>query len=219
MNIPYTYVITAPNGQRYYGVRYAKNCHPSDLWVTYFTSSKHVKKLILENNINDFKFEIRKIFTNTEDALNWEERVLTKLKVKSNQNWINVTNSRGWKSMKGDLNPSKREDVKLKISLANKGKLRPDQSKRLKENHHMKDPEIAKKTSNTRKQKFITGELVSLTKGQKRPEISGELHPRFGKIYKALSDANKQEHTCPICNKVGKGPGMKRYHFDNCKFK
>ena len=31
--------------------------------------------------------------------------------------------------------------------------------------------------------------------------------------------ASQQEYTCPHCNKVGKGGGMKRYHFDNCKLK
>lgn len=28
-----------------------------------------------------------------------------------------------------------------------------------------------------------------------------------------------QKHTCPHCNKEGKGTMMFRYHFDNCKFK
>jgi len=28
---------------------------------------------------------------------------------------------------------------------------------------------------------------------------------------------NSIEYTCPHCQKVGKGPNMKRYHFDNCK--
>jgi predicted GIY-YIG superfamily endonuclease len=27
----------------------------------------------------------------------------------------------------------------------------------------------------------------------------------------------KQEHTCNVCNKSGKGPSMLRYHFKNCK--
>ena len=40
----YTYRIKwSKNNISYYGVRYAKNCHPNDLWVTYFTSSKFVK--------------------------------------------------------------------------------------------------------------------------------------------------------------------------------
>lgn len=30
---------------------------------------------------------------------------------------------------------------------------------------------------------------------------------------------NTIKHTCPYCNKMGKGPMMKRWHFDNCKFK
>lgn len=28
---------------------------------------------------------------------------------------------------------------------------------------------------------------------------------------------NSTQHTCPHCLKQGKGPNMKRYHFDNCK--
>jgi hypothetical protein len=41
--IPYTYVIGWSSLQKYYyGVRYAKNCNPLDLWVSYFTSSKRV---------------------------------------------------------------------------------------------------------------------------------------------------------------------------------
>ena len=30
---------------------------------------------------------------------------------------------------------------------------------------------------------------------------------------------NTVEYTCPHCNKTGKGPNMKRYHFDKCKSK
>ena len=29
----------------------------------------------------------------------------------------------------------------------------------------------------------------------------------------------RSELTCPHCDKVGKGPNMKRYHFDNCKYR
>lgn len=27
------------------------------------------------------------------------------------------------------------------------------------------------------------------------------------------------EHTCPHCNKTGKGTSMFRFHFDNCKYR
>ena len=45
--IPFTYLIKhIPTNRYYYGSRYGKECHPKDLWTTYFTSSKKVKALI-----------------------------------------------------------------------------------------------------------------------------------------------------------------------------
>jgi len=45
MSTPYTYLIgwTAHN-KFYYGARWSNDCDPSDLWQTYFTSSRHVKR-------------------------------------------------------------------------------------------------------------------------------------------------------------------------------
>lgn len=41
--MPYTYIIGWPSLNKwYYGVRYAKNCQPDDLWKSYWTSSRHV---------------------------------------------------------------------------------------------------------------------------------------------------------------------------------
>ena len=76
MTTPYTYRVYCKSENKfYYGVRFAKNCHPSDLFVKYFTSSKGVKLLIEKYGINDFDIEIRKIFNNKESAILWERRV------------------------------------------------------------------------------------------------------------------------------------------------
>jgi predicted GIY-YIG superfamily endonuclease len=76
MTRPYTYRIFCKiTEQFYYGVRFAKNCDPSDLFVKYFTSSKGVKKLIKIHGMDNFVIEIRKIFNNKEDAIRWERRV------------------------------------------------------------------------------------------------------------------------------------------------
>lgn len=76
MSTPYTYRIRfIPTGEYYYGVRYAKDCHPSDLWIRYFTSCTKVKKLIREYGKESFTYEIRKTFTNKEQAIAWEEKV------------------------------------------------------------------------------------------------------------------------------------------------
>jgi hypothetical protein len=76
MTTPYTYrIFCRATNQYYYGVRFAKNCNPSDLFVKYFTSSNGVKRLIDEYGTEVFYIEIRKIFDTTEDAKSWERRV------------------------------------------------------------------------------------------------------------------------------------------------
>jgi Putative endonuclease segE, GIY-YIG domain/NUMOD3 motif len=90
---PFTYRITfKPTGQQYYGVRTRKNCHPSELWTQYFTSSKKVKQLIAEFGTSAFDFEIRKTFTTKQAAILWEHRVLTRLDVVNNNKWLNENN-------------------------------------------------------------------------------------------------------------------------------
>lgn len=97
---PYTYVIrwTAINRQ-YYGVRYAKGCHPTDLWKTYFTSSKKVKKLRKEYGEPDI-IQIRKIFVDPLAAQIWEFKVLNRLRVNKKSHWLNQNQgkAREWTS-------------------------------------------------------------------------------------------------------------------------
>lgn len=69
-NIPYTYQITwSSTGMKYYGARWAKNCHPADLFVSYFTSSKHVALYIEKNGLPDIT-EIIKTFTGDDSVKN-----------------------------------------------------------------------------------------------------------------------------------------------------
>lgn len=57
-------------GLKYIGVKYAKNdCNPSDFWVTYFTSSNSIKKLINVYGIEDFQYKILHVYTTPEEAI------------------------------------------------------------------------------------------------------------------------------------------------------
>lgn len=52
----------------------------------------------------------------------------------------------------------------------------------------------------------------------------GENNPFFNKKHSAtvianIVESNKTTHVCPHCGKSGKSNSMKRWHFDNCKFK
>jgi hypothetical protein len=80
---------------KYYGVRYAKNCHPAELFVTYFTSSKYVADYIKKHGLPDI-IEVRKTFTEKDrvkKALLHEHRTLKKLKVIHRSDYLNKTDN------------------------------------------------------------------------------------------------------------------------------
>lgn len=116
---PYTYLIgwSAMN-KWYYGVRFGKNCHPEDLWKTYFTSSKHVKEFRIINGEPDV-IEIRKIFYDINSCQKWEQKVLRRLETHKNTIFLNksVGHKKFYASEKTDLH-------KKNISEALKGKSR-----------------------------------------------------------------------------------------------
>lgn len=115
--IPYTYLIThTPTNKKYYGVRFAKGCSPSDLWLTYFTSSKYVNQLIEEYGKESFKTQIRKIFTNVETARCWENKVLKRMAVTNRDDYLNKTNNLSRPPMYGLDNASSKLEVREKIS-------------------------------------------------------------------------------------------------------
>lgn len=93
-NIPYTYLIGWLKLDKwYYGVRTAKNCHPGDLWTTYFTSSKYVKEFITQYGEPDI-IQIRKIFDNKEKASLWEHKVLRRINAVKDTKWLNKTDNK-----------------------------------------------------------------------------------------------------------------------------
>ena len=76
---------------KYYGVRYARDCNPKDLWVTYFTSSRYVTEYV--NNFGDPDIiEIRRVFTDNDriqKAIDWEKKVLVRMKAHIRNDYIN----------------------------------------------------------------------------------------------------------------------------------
>lgn len=93
-NVPYTYLIKwSETGVWYYGVRFAKKCHPRDLWITYFTSSKHVDDYVRLHGDPDI-IKIRRTFKDAKSARNWEHRVLKKMAVLTRPNCLNKTDNK-----------------------------------------------------------------------------------------------------------------------------
>lgn len=123
MHKPFTYLIGWSSLNKfYYGVRFARDCHPTDLWTKYFTSSKIVKtyrKLYGEPDI----LEIRKTFVDPLTAKSWEDKVLRRLKVEGTNKWINVSSTHFNKSIMTD-------DMRLHIGLTQKGRISPMKGKK-----------------------------------------------------------------------------------------
>jgi hypothetical protein len=117
-NIPYTYLIgwTKLNVW-YYGVRYAKDCHPSDLWVSYKTSSNYVKNVVRQHGDPDI-VQVRKLFTDVNKARLWEETVLRRMNVINDDKWLNKTSNKSFEPMYGKDNPMKRPEVVAKHQRA-----------------------------------------------------------------------------------------------------
>ena len=94
MTIPFTYLVKhIPTNRYYYGVKIKKGCHPYDLWTKYFTSSKKVKGLIKRYGKKSFIFEIRKTFKTQQAALNWENKVLRRMKVIYRNDFLNQSDN------------------------------------------------------------------------------------------------------------------------------
>ena len=92
--IPYTYLIGwSKHNKFYYGRRTAKNCHPDEFWIKYFTSSKEVKQFRIDNGEPDI-IKIRKTFPNNPNSCKlWESRFLKKIDAQHNLKFLNKRNS------------------------------------------------------------------------------------------------------------------------------
>jgi len=86
---PYVYLIGWTTLDTWYiGCRHSKNCDPTDLWKTYFTSSKYVKRFRQENGEPDH-IEILKEFIDPIEALFFEKQKQEEFDVLKKENWLN----------------------------------------------------------------------------------------------------------------------------------
>jgi hypothetical protein len=201
MNIyqPYTYLIGwSTLNKWYYGVRYAKTCHPSDLWKSYFTSSKHVKQFRKINGEPDV-IQIRKIFNCSDAARQWEHKVLNRMNVKSSIIFLNQSSSKAIydKHNKGGTALRKYnalESTKLKSK------------ERMLLYNPMKNPEIVNRVMTSKHNKVYT----NIKRGNQHPMVYNiELRKMHAKNLKGRHWYNngiteKCLHNCPVNWNIGR---------------
>ena len=98
MKTPYTYLIGWRELNKwYYGVKFAKNCHPDQFWGSYHTSSPDIKVLreqFGEPDVVEIRrvFETRRNTDTSDDARLWEHKVLRRIRAVKKKEWINKGN-------------------------------------------------------------------------------------------------------------------------------
>jgi hypothetical protein len=214
---PYTYLIGwSTKNVWYYGVRYAKKCSPDDLWKSYFTSSKHVKKFRKENGEPDI-IQIRKTFSDANSAKSWEEKVLRKINVIKRKDFLNKTNTNrtcseamtnGLLKYWSQFTP---EERLLKLTKAHHKAKIVAISKRGKKQNHTGSKNWW--TQITLEEKLSRIESTRLATIKYQENLTHEEKSSRGK--NAVSFVPVVE--CPHCNKTGKLGNMNRWHFNNCK--
>lgn len=177
---PYTYLIGWTKLNKwYYGVEYGikKVANPKNLWSTYFTSSVLVKKVREEFGEPDI-VKVRRIFNNKEQAIKWENKVLIRLKVIKKTFFLNKNHSMGPPSLVGDNNPSKRPEVRVKLS-----------EKALQREKYSE--EILEKVSNTKLRKNIINFFLNKKYKYLKANSSIGLITRLNKYKNVLIKTNK----------------------------
>lgn len=118
MNIPYTYYLEWTTGMKYYGVRYAQNCNPVDLWNPYKTSSEYVAAYIKEHG-DPAKKEIRKTFLKEDRvsaAIRWEHTVLRRMNAAIREDYLNKRDSKGINYQDPAVAEKRNTNMKLAIT-------------------------------------------------------------------------------------------------------
>lgn len=209
--IPYTYYLYhEQTNTHYYGVRYSKNCRPDDLWHTYFSSSKKVKKLINEYGTDSFSVEVRKTFNDREQAILWEQKVLRRLKVLSKLEWLNDNISGAIlleNHPKGMLGKKHTDSVKEKIGRRTKNKTyeeiygdRANEQRQQRSNSHKNKPKP-----------YLKGKTYEEIYGIDRAQKLKEIRSISNKGKKMLNFRKPEKRECPHCGKLYDPGNLKRH--------
>ena len=205
-NKPYTYLIGWSHLNKfYYGVRYAQDCHPSDFWNKYFTSSKYVAECREEHGEPDI-VQIRKTFDLREQAIDWETKVLNRMKVIHREDFLNKSIG-GMGYIMSDEDKAKMSKY---MSALHKGK--------------KKTPEHIEKVAASKRGKHMSTESKAKMSNSLKEYFKHNPNHMTGKKHSAETRAkvsqgckNQRRVQCPHCPKTGTAGNMNRWHFDNCK--
>lgn len=218
MTQPYVYrLIDKDNGKLYIGVRYAKNCSPSDLGVSYFTSSKIVQPIF---KANPARFEKQIIVCSDVDyVIKVEKTLLDIYNAVLSDEYYNRTDGKAFHPddiRAGALKEHAKRSTELYASIARNMHLKTTREQRAKgaKNAYEKmtpDERIAKMAmmrGNKTEDSIARTRLASIQRAKENPQRMSEMGRIGGKIGGSLAckKTNVQLWRCIECGMVSK-PG------------
>lgn len=202
---PYTYLIGwKEQNLWYYGVQFGENSDPSNLWNTYFTSSKKVQ-LLREDIGEPDVVQVRKVFVSQEDARNWETKVIRRMGAVESEKWLNQTDNTGnfyWQGKR----PTRTKEHSEKIAAARRGK-------KISEEHAKKLHEGRRNSTNT--QEHIES-YRNANLGRKRMEESKQ-KMRDAKLNNPKTSENAAIAGIASANKRKSDPHYKKQQSERMK--
>ena len=202
------------------GVRFARNCHPDDLWTKYFTSSVNVMEYRWLYGEPDV-IEIRQTFNDSIQAREWEHKVLRRMKVVKSEQWLNKTDCYGPPPAPGEYNPfygkTHSVETKIVIGLQSKGRKQTEEfrEKQRKRFTGKGNPFYGLCRNGSENPMYgrthsVETRLKMKLKKQKNPPI-GANNPMYGK--------KQPTDVCQYCGKIASKTNIRRWHGQNCKEK
>lgn len=218
MTQPYVYrLIDKNNGKLYIGVRYAKNCSPSDLGVSYFTSSKIVQPMF---KANPARFEKQIIVcSDVNYVIKVEKTLLDIYNAVLSDKYYNRTNGKAFHPediRAGALKEHAKRSPELYARIVNNMHLKTTREQRVKnaKNTYEKmtpDERTAKMAmmrSNKTEDSVARTTLAAIQRARENPQRMSEIGRIGGKIGGSLAckKTNVQLWRCFECGMVSK-PG------------
>jgi hypothetical protein len=198
-----------------------------DLQKQYHGSGVHWKRHLKKHG-DDVTMEIFRICSLNEDNIDFITPIAISFSmdfdIVRSDLWANAKIEDGFEggSLPGELNPCfglvKSEETRLKLSKAHKGKKFSDEHKL-----NISESNKGKKLSEETKAK------ISITSSAENNGFYGQTHteetkeklrgPKSEETKLKLSESQKEKLICPFCLLEGGKSAMRRWHFENCKFK
>ena len=162
---------------------------------------------------------IKEILYTGEDYRIVEEMILKECDAANDPMSYNMKNEAIGGSFAGDKNgmwgKKLSEEQKYKCGRGFRGKSRSDHSEKMSGENN---PMFGKNDHTHGIKKYSNNNLNKTYEEIHGEEFAKEIKTKLSNIHKGKKK-NWNIVECPYCNKIGKGPNMTRYHFDNCKNK